>query len=88
MPYIKQDRRKLFEEEIASLHKKFIDNNGSAGDLNYIITMLLKAYLDQHGQSYETYNSIIGCLESCKQEYYRKSIAGYEDLKEKMNGSV
>lgn len=80
MPYIKPDRR--------------IDiciNEGKlevAGELNYCLTYKCKQYLKQHGESYNTYNEIIGALECCKLELYRRKIALYEDTKIKENDDV
>ena len=37
---------------------------------------------------YTDYNEIIGFLECCKLEYYRKKAGPYEDVKEQENGPV
>lgn len=60
----------------------------TAGELNYSITMLINAYLTRQGESYATYNELIGVLECAKLELYRRQIAGYEDLKMGLNGDV
>ena len=74
MPYIKQDRRSQ-EPQVA-------------GELNYQITKLDHEYINRLGVSYQTFNDVIGALEGCKMELYRKVIAPYEDIKQAENGSV
>ena len=60
----------------------------SPGALNYLITKLCLAYIDQVGSRYETFNAVIGALECAKQEMYRRAIAPYEDAKAAVNGDV
>jgi len=83
MPYIKQKQREKFKPEIDYLH---IPDN--SGELNYLISEICLQYLEKFGEKYQTYNDIIGVLECCKQELYRKKIAKYEDEKEKENGTI
>jgi hypothetical protein len=82
MPYIKiEDREKL--QEIDSI---FPD---TVGELNYCITKLCLNYLNKLAMTkYETLNGIIGALECAKQEFYRKIISEYENLKCQQNGEV
>lgn len=58
------------------------------GDLNYVITKLCLAYVEQHGKSYHTLNDITGALECAKLEFNRRLIGPYEDSKIKENGDV
>jgi hypothetical protein len=93
MPYIKQEDREKFtnggygEAPVHLLEEVglFCDN---AGDLNYAITMILKEYIEKKGECYATHNEIIGMLECCKQEWYRKRVSPYEDKKAVLNGDV
>lgn len=80
MPYIKKEDRLLLltDEKLPA----------TAGELNYVLTMYTKAYLLKHGESYQTYNDIIGALEGAKLELYRRKIAPYEDIKIEQNGDV
>lgn len=79
MPYIT-------EEAITRL------NNGTGtqtpGELNYVFTMLALDYLDRKHETYQTINDIIGALECCKQEFYRRIAVPYEELKLRSNGDV
>jgi hypothetical protein len=46
------------------------------------------AYQAEHGLSYQTINDILGALVGAREEYYRRVVAPYEDLKVKANGDV
>jgi hypothetical protein len=80
MPYVTQEKR-----------DSFFQGNGiieTPGDLNFVITKVCLEYFDNKKQSYQTYNDIIGALECCKLEMYRRSVAPYEDVKISENGDV
>lgn len=78
MPYITKKEK----DELAS---QFPEN---PGQLNYWIMMTIQQYLITNGETYQTYNDIIGALECAKQELYRRKISKYEDKKCKENGDV
>lgn len=82
MPYIKKDDRFKFFLSISNADIQ------TAGEFNYVITMLAKSYINRLGKNYQHYNDIIGALEGCKLELYRRSIAPYEDVKIEENGDV
>lgn len=75
MPYIDKERRNIigFSPE-------------TAGDLNYLFTVLCRDYLLRNGLRYQTINDIIGALEGAKQEFYRRVAVPYENRKIKENG--
>lgn len=50
--------------------------------------MVLIDYLLVQGESYQTYNDIIGVLENAKLEIHRKLISKHEDFKEDFNGTI
>lgn len=79
MPYLTEDKR--FD---VFCHRT--PQNG--GDLNYAFTEISKTYLRAYGESYQHYNDLIGALECCKLELYRRKAAVYEDLKIKENGDT
>ena len=81
MPYILKENR----EELGYITPRFPDN---CGELNYWLTLSCLKYLASNGECYQIYNDIIGALESCKLEMYRRMIAPYEDKKIKENGDV
>ena len=78
MPYITQEERD-------DLHINGWPSYMSSGKLNYVITSLL---LDTKPKTYEHYNALIGVLECCKLEFYRRAVAVYEDKKIIENGEV
>ena len=84
MPYIKPDNRHVFESHILNLAA----DAENAGDLNYIITKMLHLYLKKKGLRYANCNEVIGALECCKLELYRKLVGPYEDEKVIENGGV
>ena len=78
MPYIKlEDRKALIERRPKN-----------AGELNYYMHILLEQYVEELGESYQTYNDIMGALEGVKQEFYRRKAAPYEDKKIAENGDI
>jgi len=94
MPYIVNDRRKKYANEIESIVNQMnllpeaTSGHYPAGDLNYIITELIVQTLSRQGIRYQNVNAIVGALECCKLELYRRLIAPYEDEKIDSNGDV
>lgn len=80
MPYIKPEQRKDLD------HGDRVPAN--AGELNYAITTMICNYLVENGESYQTFNDVMGVLEGAKLELYRRVVAGYEDKKCEENGDV
>lgn len=60
----------------------------SPGELNFVFTDVIKDYLLYKGESYQTYNDIIGALEGAKLELYRRKVVDYENMKWNQNGDV
>ncbi len=56
--------------------------------MNFLFTEIIKQYLVTHTQNYQTYNDIVGALECCMMELYRRRISFYEDEKINENGDV
>ena len=83
MPYIKKERRDDFLDCIV-----LSDKIESPGELNYVITSVVKSYLDRKGIKYDTINEVVGVLECAKLELYRRISSPYEDTKIKENGDV
>ncbi len=53
-----------------------------------MINTYLIDYLNYKGESYQTYNDIIGALENAKLEFFRRKISPYEDRKKESNGDI
>ncbi len=84
MPYIKKEDRHQFADDLESLSM----NIESPGELNYVISMLCKKYIEYKKVSYSTYNEVVGVLECAKLEVYRHQVAPYEELKISENGEI
>ena len=83
MPYIASKDRPKYQK---TLNK--IDSIKSPGELNYILTEVCKRYMEERSENYQTFNDIVGALECCKQEFYARVVAPYEEQKIKENGDV
>jgi hypothetical protein len=86
MPYIeKKYREAILERKLGELEhiERF-----TPGDLNYILTIVLSAYIRRKGLSYTTLNDILGAFEGAKLEYYRRVAVPYENPKLAENGDV
>lgn len=92
MPYIIQDYRQRLIPHIDALvaeMKKINEENPKQtfdGLLNFSTTEIVNHLFPN--PRYTDINEIIGFLECCKLEFYRKKAAPYEDLKEAENGPV
>ena len=84
MPYIKKEDRKKLDE----LTTELADKIHSEGELNYVISSLLHREVNRRGESYGTYNTLIGVMECAKLELYRRQICEYEDKKIEENGDL
>jgi len=80
MPYINNTDREKFKAVLANLPLSMTE-----GELNYLITQIL---VQTNPKSYTDYNGLIGVLECCKLEFYRRAITVYEDKKIEENGDV
>lgn len=95
MPYISKKDRKIYDDLIVKLAQKIAKKNIDnctlfCGDWNYTITKLIKETLKAGniGLGYGDWNEVIGMLECCKLEFYRKGVAPYENKKIMENGEV
>jgi hypothetical protein len=87
MPYIKQERRLELDKD-NQLEMIGLGCEGE-GELNFVLTSICKGYLEKLGmKSYARFNQVVGAIECCKLELYRRRVAPYEDLKIKENGDV
>jgi hypothetical protein len=83
MPYLTKENRQKFDSMLREREKC-----STPGELNYIITVILTDYMQEKGLSYSTINDMVGALECCKLELYRRIAAPYEDTKIVQNGDV
>lgn len=76
-----------------TIERRLVLNSGGVpkdpGELNYVLTKMVHKYLVTGEKiNYQRYNDIIGALESCKLELYRRFVADYEEEKMIENGDV
>lgn len=79
MPYIPQKAR----EEIAEGRRPT-----NPGELNYLISLLLKSYWTHSARNYQAINDIVGAVEGAKIEFQRRIVQPYENLKIDQNGDI
>lgn len=92
MPYIKSKARDYYKhvgnlDDVATALCTICLPNAK-GDLNYIITYLVKRYLAEHGVSYFTASAMIDAVHDAECELRRRVLDPYEDKKIKENGDV
>lgn len=65
------------------------DNPANAGELNFVLTMVVLDYLNARpGVSYQDLNDISGALTECLAEFRRRVVIPYEQVKAVVNGDV
>ena len=84
MPYISQEQRRKFDQELESLALK-VENQG---ELNYCIYKLSRLIIERMGESYQNLSMCSSAMEHAKLEWYRKVLAPYEDRKIKENQDI
>jgi len=84
MPYIPDEDR----TRLGIAYFMHEDCPNTAGELNYLFTMLAKQYVEKKGLSYQVINDIIGAFEGAKAEFQRRVVGPYEDKKIEDNGDV
>lgn len=88
MPYIKKEKRGQFKKPIDEISKLLAaDEENIEGNMNYIISRLFANHL-RFKLNYKQLNAMVGMLECCKMELYRKMAAPYENEKCKENGEA
>lgn len=89
MPYIKPILRVDYDAAITNLLSTFdaADVLEAPGILNYIFSKIVHK-LFKEIPSYKMANTLIGVLESVKQEFYRRPVAEYEECMMVKNGDL
>lgn len=98
-PYIKQNNREVYDSLVLELAKRVIDTseqNASnwKGDVNYICFKLLRSMEQYLGSEYkfkfgyQDHSDAVAALRDCADEYVRRVLAPYEDIKIQENGDV
>lgn len=87
MPYVTQEQRRDLES-IPTVLGGVRRVPANPGELNFCVTKVILEYLRYRGLSYQTINDIIGALEQAKDEFRRRVVHPYEDVKKEVNGDV
>jgi len=91
MPYIDPEIRDELDSSIDKLVCSINDWRSpahQAGLINYAVASLIFRLLCTHSFTYNDLNQVIGALECCKLELYRRLVVPYEDKKMQENGDV
>ena len=91
MPYINKEKRKdifLSTEDGNAFDAIVLESIESAGDLQYAMAVMFKDYIKRNGLNYQHCNDIMGALAGAQIEFYRRTVAPYEDHKINENGDV
>ena len=90
MPYIKKEDREKYDAEIDSIISKLSEQNSDSvkGHHNYIMFTLALKLARERGIRYHTLQDIMGTFECCKEEFYRRIVAPYEDNAIMRNGDI
>jgi hypothetical protein len=79
MPYITESQRRVLANTMIPQDE---------GELNYCITQIIRRFVTSRGNSYATYNAVMGALSCAGHEFYRRVAVPYEDEKIRQNGDV
>ena len=90
MPYIQTKDREALEPSLTELTCQL---NDKPGELNYLITRLVKQFLTVRfcrtgNIGYTDLNEVYGVLMAAAAEFYRRKVVPYEETKIKENGDV
>lgn len=89
MPYIDKDKRQKYSTYIAGLVATLPESNDkAAGELNYVISKIMKEYVRTWGPKYARYNMLLGMLDCAAKEFYAREVRPYEDKAIKKNGDI
>jgi len=89
MPYITQKDREKYDEQINDIVETLPNGNDNmVGELNYVISSIMKRYMDTHGEKYARYNALFGALNCAGREFYIRFVRPYEDKAIEKNGDI
>jgi len=87
MPYCKKLDRYPFNDGIDMIIKA-MNKKTEAGQLNYIISRIIRGYIKTKGESYQSHNDSLGALIGALLEHYRTKTGPMEDQKIIENGNL
>jgi hypothetical protein len=87
MPYITQENRKLYKDDLDDLCFALEEQGYPEGDVTYVLYVILARWF-KHLPGYSAIADIRGCLAGTLSELDRRFFFQYEDKKIKENGDV
>lgn len=84
MPYINPKDQAELRERITGI----VTHQTTNGELNFILTTIVGEYVIKKGLRYNQINDVVGALQGCLLEFYRRVAVPYEDSKIEENGDV
>ncbi len=89
MPYIPQKDRKPYLGDLDGLLSSLdkLDEKKLCGHLNFCVSYLMTRLLEKK-QKYVRANTIRGAVENALDEWYRRHVVPYEEIKREENGDV
>ena len=87
MPYITPSARRQLNKTVDALTTE-IGSQITKGDLNFLLSSTVGEYVLAKGLSYDSINDVMGALEGCLLEFYRRVAVPYEKKKIKINGDI
>ena len=82
MPYIFPERQEYLGEQLST------PRADDVGELTFLLTTMVERYRAEHRTSFETLAEIVAALEQTKDEFQRRVVHPYEDMKRCLNGDV
>ena len=87
MPYVERSKRPPLDEALEPALKK-IALGREKGEINYMITRIVLAWLRARGQSYNAISDVKAVLDDVRSEFHDRYMRPYEDRKRAENGDV
>lgn len=86
MPYIDRDlARELLALPLGNLERV---STFTPGALNFALSQVAIQYLHRKGVNYTDLNDVMGAFTAAQQEFYRRVVVPYEEIKMKQNGDI
>ena len=87
MPYIKANRREPLDMLVMDFARVRDDYGMGEGELNYLFTRLLLEWVGRT-RTYDLLSAARGILQDVSDEFYRRVVTPFEELKRWENGDV
>lgn len=85
MPYIQKEDRERYRFILEAIE---IQVPQTKGELNYFLSMCMLIYAKKHGFNYQNLSDTIAAASDAAEEFRRRYMNPYEDLKLEENGDL